>query len=1208
MEPGWKKLRGDIMIRQMVFLDLKQRFKQPGVYINFSLLFLLGFMAVYRGSHGSGILTILTQAGRGQLNANAPHVMFNLISTISNYCLMFAAFFMANTAYKDFKHKTSNLVFSYPIKEIDYISSRLIENSLTILLVLSGTGFGAYFASISALSDPEHLGIVTPLSMLMPYLYSVIPNVFMLGAAVYSTILISRSYKSIFGLFACFLILEFVALTCAMNGLHFWASIIDPSGKFAYTNTFNYLTLIQKNTLQVSLSGEFLVNRLIILALGAGSLLTLFSKFAFNIIPGNNKHSIKDIRRDAFRTNRTILPLTTRIFSGGIQQYFSQMFPGIKFELIHLVKNRTFLFFLFSGGLVALIFGFSNVGIVRGTTTYPTTTQLLETIKFPVHFFNSILILYLAGETIWSSRRHLTADLIDVLPASNWLMLSAKVWALFLIQFLYVSIVFGAALSIQIWHGYYHFELVVYFLELFVNSYFFFCVFLLFAVFCQILFNNKYIAYVVTILFEDDLFPILGFDHHLLRFGSKPDYVISDMNGYGPFLKAILYYDIYWLALSLILTFFALLLFVRGRDRSFIQRLVKLKQRYTRKHLRFLVPVTAIWIITGCTILYNTTVLNDFASEEYINQTKAEYETVYKRYETLPQVQIIDIELRVDLYPQERKYITHGTLILENISDQPLSTLFVQLPPEATHKYNSFDMEFETIDSSNTHGVSILNLKLALQPGERFNYDYAYEIMEKGFKDIQTNTSLINNGTFLQTDQLVPRFGYNTDFSRELDESTLRKKYDLSTKTITPSIYDEEALEWKPTGKDSDWLNFEAIISTDSDQIALTTGELVNKWTENKRNYFHYKSPVKQLNYFPLISGRYDTFVDQWKDVDIEMYYHPEHDYNIELMVSAAQKSLDYFTENFGDYPSKEIRFVEFPKYEIYAECFANLIPISEGYGFIAKFDTSGVEYAFRVVAHELAHQWWGHQVMGANVEGAYMLTETLAEYSAIMLVEKEYELAKVQEYLKQRIDIYLKLRARATEPEVPLFRTTPEREYLHYNKGMVVMYALKDYIGESTINTVLREFRDKYKFQSKPHPTSINLIDRFRDATPDSLKYIITDMFETITYYDNKTTAANVSEVDEDKYLVSIQIDAHKYQNDDSSAELEVSMNDYISIGAMDEDGKTIYLKKHWIKSGASTFQFLVNQRPFEVGLDPYNYLIEMDYSDNIISIEETI
>src|SRR5580704_15318801 len=111
-------------------------------------------------------------------------------------------------------------------------------------------------------------------------------------------------------------------------------------------------------------------------------------------------------------------------------------------------------------------------------------------------------------------------------------------------------------------------------------------------------------------------------------------------------------------------------------------------------------------------------------------------------------------------------------------------------------------------------------------------------------------------------------------------------------------------------------------------------------------------------------------------------------------MMKGMKASLAYCTTNFSPYQNKTLRIMEFPRYATFAQSFPASIPYSESIGFIAKVDAKSdedVDYPFYVTAHETAHQWWAHQVIGADVQGSTMLSETLAQYSALMVMKQKY-------------------------------------------------------------------------------------------------------------------------------------------------------------------------------------------------------------------------
>ena len=55
------------------------------------------------------------------------------------------------------------------------------------------------------------------------------------------------------------------------------------------------------------------------------------------------------------------------------------------------------------------------------------------------------------------------------------------------------------------------------------------------------------------------------------------------------------------------------------------------------------------------------------------------------------------------------------------------------------------------------------------------------------------------------------------------------------------------------------------------------------------------------------LSARYDGEARRWNDVEIEIYYHPAHAYNVDRMIEAVKESLDYYTTNFGAYQHQQV-------------------------------------------------------------------------------------------------------------------------------------------------------------------------------------------------------------------------------------------------------------------------------------------------------------
>jgi ABC-2 type transport system permease protein len=1192
----------------MLSFELKHRFKKISTYIYFVMFFLLGFGAIYRGSFGGGPMKFIATAGVGNININSPYAFYYLITVMSHFGLLITAAFFGNAAYRDFKENTYGLNFSYPISKLEYLSSKYVAAVVSTMFVFSGIGIGAFLTSLSPIVNPDKIGPANLFAILQPYLIGVLPNVLFAGALFFTLALLSRKFFPVYAGLVGLVIGYGVAVSLARTQNRLLGSLFDPLGQISAGGFTNYWTAAQKNTLFMPLAGNLLLNRMLWITLALALLIFAYHKFRFSHVVESKKLK-QESSEQKRRTDSPMFHLahkktdTTQLFN--FKNHLRQAFAASFHEFRGLVKNVYFLIILCLGVGFIFLLGFRNIGLIRGTLTYPVTAQVLDTTKTSLYFFSFVIILFCSGELVWRERKRRVQEIYDVLPLPEWVPFTGKLGAIFYVQILVVSLVFVSGVIIQLLQGYTHFELSLYLQELYGIRLVYFLLISVFAMFMQILVNKKFLGYVLTLLLVDDFFPSIGLEHHLWRVGKTPDYIYSEMNKYGPYLKSILFYNLFWTAFAVLLIVLSLLLWIRGNDTRFRHRIKALRARVTKAKLTAASIGVFGCILLGSFIIYNTTILNTFESTKSVNLQKVDYEKRFKSYESIPQPRITDITVQVDIYPYKKKVYSRGRIVFQNKTDRTIDEIFIQAPKKGRINRLRLDVPHFLEESAEEHGVYILALKNPIKQGQTLFLDFDFELVEKGFKNNRANRNMVKNGTFLYPSHTVPALGYDPYSQYELENNDKRKKYGLPQKKRISSIDDEKA-KMNTFTKDADWINFEAVVSTSKDQIALSSGELINEWREGGRNYFHYKTQDRILKYFTFISARYRVKRDRWKDVGIEILYHPGHEYNIDKMIDGVKKSLDYFTANFSPYQYKTIKIVEFPKYALYAEAFPNLIPFSEGYGFISKFNDSKVEYVFRVTAHEVGHQWWAHQVIGAYVEGLFILTEAMAQYSALMVIKKEYSPEKINDYIKLKMDQYLRGRAREREEEVPMLRSNFEVPYVNYEKSIVVMNALQDYIGEDNLNRAIQKFIQKYAYHGPPYVTAKEFLEYIKEATPENLLYIITDMFETITLYENKVTHATYQKMANGKYRVDLQIDAQKFRADGIGRETSIEMNDSIPFGVFGAQNEVLYSAKHWIQSGASELSFVVNKKPEKAGIDPNYLLIDKNTDNNIIRVRK--
>ena len=214
-----------------------------------------------------------------------------------------------------------------------------------------------------------------------------------------------------------------------------------------------------------------------------------------------------------------------------------------------------------------------------------------------------------------------------------------------------------------------------------------------------------------------------------------------------------------------------------------------------------------------------------------------------------------------------------------------------------------------------------------------------------------------------------------------------------------------------------------------------------------------------------------------------------------------------------------------------------------------------------------------------------------------------------VKKYLKYELDSYLRQRGNERKYENPISQEDGQG-YIYYQKGTLVFYTLQDYIGEAKVNAVLKQLVNDWAFRQDRYLTTDILVDSFKVATPDSLKYLVDDMFNKIVLYDNKVLAPNFKKIAGDEYEVSIPVSSVKYYADSVGNEKKAPLKDLLPIGVIgkDKSGKDslLSIQKVWISNEKTTFKMRVKGLPVKAGIDPLNMFVDRDTNDNVAELTE--
>ncbi|MBI5346889.1 MAG: ABC transporter permease [Chlamydiae bacterium] len=1190
------------MIWPLLWFEIKNRLGSLSAIIYFAVFFSLSFLlAISFAGAFNGVVVSFGLSNKLALNSSV--VLYNLTSSIGYLGLLIIAPIFGGSINQDFETGFHQILFATPIRKSTYFFIRYLASFIACLSILLSIGLGFFLATIMPFVDRTMVEENHILFYIVPYFSNLIPNILIFGALFIAVIAIFKKMAPIY-----------VASVCIFTGLmislrltgdlesKLAAALADPLGGTAFQQIIRYWSVSEQAMQIVPLVGCLLYNRLLWLAVGTSFLAFAYLSFNPFRLPKEkkkcktektNRNELKFSELKAFKIK--LLPRSWKVFYQLSLSEFKQAFSNIYFLVILLC------------GILFIFATSSFIGKFLGTEVMPVTYHVLEAIGGTFYLFVIIITAYYAGELVWKDRDQNVYELIDSKPVRDLFLYFSKLLSLFFIQIFLAFIVFACCLLIQIFKGYYHFELGVYVQHLLFTlpSWFLSSVF---ALFIHVLSRNKYVGHSI-IVFYFVLLPYLsslGLGHHLYLMGLLPTAQYSDMNGFGTSLLPFTAFSLYWSFFYICLAVITILFWPRGRILTWKDRLAEFRFRIKPVHKKILAISLSAFLALGSFIYYNTNVLNIYKTTADHELELVDYEHKFKHFEKIPQPDIVSVNVQVDLFPKSQSMNGKGVFKYRNTSSLPIKTLLLNISQKSEVIDLSWNKSAHLTEFNPRLGVRIYDFDQPIQPNEEIELQFTLGVTPKGFENEEFSKKIVENGTFFHGFDFFPVVGYQS--RGEIPDDAIRRKYNLPEKPRMPDLNDTESIKKTYVSNEGTWIDFEATISTSLDQTAIAPGYLEKEWIENGRHYFTYKTDKPILNYYAFLSGRYEVVYDQWNDVKIEIYHHPGHTRNIPRMICSIKKSLDYYTKNFSPYQFKQVRIIEFPRYAMFAEAFPNTIPYSEGLGFIARVranDPENIDYPFYVTAHEMAHQWWAHQVIGGMVQGATMLSESLAQYSALMVMEKEFGPQQIKKFLKYELDQYLNGRSCETKKELPLM-LNENQPYIHYNKGSLVFYALKDYLGETAVNQVLQDYIQDMAFQKPPFTRSIDLVNRFKEIAPLDKKYLIEDLFETITFYDNRTDSVSFKKTPNGKYEVEIRSTNKKLRADELGAEQEIPMDDYVDVGIFDKKGHIAYLQKHKIKNGENVFRIEVGSEPSKGGIDPLNKLIDKVSDNHIMKASE--
>ena len=1213
------------MFKNIYLFELKSWMGKVSFYLYMVGAFIAGLLSM---ASGAGAFDGSTVTVTSLTKINAPLSLLQLVAGLTVIAFLFLPSMVGATIHKDFKYNVHKVMYSFPFSKPSYFFAKFFSGFTVALLFVFAMGLGIMLGTIIPTNNAELLAPFNFGAYLKSYALFIIPNTFIFSCFVFAVVTFSRNIVAGFVAMIAFFIFQGFGESL-LNNMD-WktvAAMVDPFGMTSVMNHSEYWTISELNENSIPFSGTIIYNRILWMAIGLLILIGSYFKFQFHT--EHQGFSLFRRKRNAEATQHKTFSLAQKINlpevkrSFGISQGLSSAWKLSKIDLKYILTGGPFIVITIIG-LIFLVLMIVTASQFMQTPTLPTTKQMLLIPGTLFSIFITFITIIYGGLIINRKFDSNIYQLQDSTASPTWSFILSKVISLTIMQMILLLAIMIAGVGYQLFDGYTNLELGLYLRDLYLIKLPTFLPWTLLVIFAYTLIPNFYLSLIAILAFYVGInfLSRLGIEQTLFKFNRDPRIMYSDLDGYGVGLSAYYIYRTYWVLFGLVLLALASMLWRRGMSSPFLKRLKEIKNGINIKNLTFLILSLIGFLGIGGWIYHHDNTVNQYTSSKEREKKTAQYEKTYKRYEDMAQPRLISTYVAVDLFTKTFDFEVNGEYTLTNKTNEKIDTVYID------HSNSLKSLEFDRgsilAKKDTAYNIRLYKLNAPLFPGDTMKMSFA--LKNKPNTLLRIHAPVQDNGTFFNNGQF-PQIGYQED--AELTLEKVREKYGLEPKEIMGDPNDPKALANTYISNFADWIDFEIKITTDADQIAMAPGKLIGETENNGRKTFHYKMDQKMLNFYNISSARYEVLKDKWNDVELSIYYHKGHEYNLDRMMSALKDGLSYYTENYSPFQFDQLRILEFPRAS-FAQSFANTVPFSENIGFVAKVDDSdegGVDFPYAVTAHELAHQWWAHQVIGAKAKGATMLSESLSEYSSLKVLEKKYGKGKMRKFLKDALDKYLQARSLEQRGEKSLV-ANENQQHIHYQKGSLAFYALSDLMGEKALNNVLSAYIDSVGFQDPPYTTAPELMGMLYEAAPDSLHYFLEDMFETITLYDNRIAEADYVMNDDSTYTVNITAQVRKYRTDakgkasyknmegDSlvwqqegkkkptqSLPLEDYM-DLVIFGAEEVDDKTeetvLYEERIKASDIENKFTITVDAKPVEVGIDPYNKLIDRNSGDN--------
>ena len=1206
------------MFGKLLKFEMQLQTRQVGFWITAAIMFIVGLMMMSFDFAAGGAVGEKVKAN-GALN------VAGIVANMSPFVIFFGAVFTVTGAMRDDVHKSLEIIHSTPVRTPPMIWARLTGVLLTVFACLCALILGLFVGQFMPWTDKETIAAINLFYFLQPlFVFGLISCLFV-SAFYLLTAGITRNRTIVYvSAIAMLVISSIPGLLNESDKLKDLAALLDPFGTIGLANDTEFWPASEQNSRMVPLTGTFLTNRIIWLIVSLVGLVMAQRFFKRGIVTRKIKPS-KQLTDTHISPEDIELVQVNPVSPKGAK--LSRFLTRFKYEYLTTVKSIPFAILL----LIAIV-NFSFIFVIRNQLSDQpvllTGGQAFFVVQAGFTLFLLLMMVFFGGDVIWRERTAKITELIDSTAVQNWTLLSSKWLATIAMIFTVIALACLSALIAQATIGVGDLDVPMMLKRGFLEIGLMMSFWVTLVMFVQNFAPNRIFGMILGglilfgILFGLQLLP---FYHPLMGFGMVNPGAYSDMNAYRTSgLLTMTYRGIYWAGLVGIFAVSSMWLWRRGTDVRLGKRLKGVKGQMGAGSLALGIASILAFFGMGGHIFYKTNIENTFYTDKKSETRLVEIEKNFKdiSYRVIPKIQSVNVDVQLFTAKQQAEF--KGQYLIKNTTGVPVTELWLNVPSDKESALRKIDLKGATRDTDDKLAKLAEKLEMRshlyifnppLAPNAETTLDFDVFFDSPKFMDgspIRKQANFLNNSR-------MPGLGVNYSYMNNPDK---RRKYDLPEKDKRPDRDDAEAVKKNFFTPSADYVDFDANICVDKGQIPIAPGKFMSESTgPGDRVCRQYQAINPIMNFFSFVAADYEVAEDVWKnpngaDVDLKIYHHAGHPFNIDIMMGAMQSSMTTFTETFGPYQYAQARIMEVP-YVSFAQAFAGTIPFGESLGFIMEVEKGEdkIDFMTYVTAHELGHQWFGHQIVPANTKGYNVLSEGLTENASMTAFEKIKGYPMTRRMRSKRGEQYLSGRTADKNPEPPL-ALAEDQQYIFYNKANAVFWGLRHYMPEGEMNAALAKFIKDYGSKGSPYPTTLQLVEALREAADDDLQQFITDSWDKITFWETGFGDVDVKGNADGTFTVTaIAKMAKKYASEEDGKETDAeTLDEPVEIAFYKEDPSNSWeeepmlLKRFRLTEAETELTFELSERPGYIVIDPRALLVERKLNDNVKALPKKL